>query len=107
MNETLPSMPTTLRSLSIALCASLLAAVPAVAHEGHGLPGAAHWHATDTLGLLLVYARNFPAPLGRWTGLGTEAMQSLLGAITLGVTLVAALLLVRLGLHRWDELKQA
>ncbi len=26
----------------------------AFAHEGHGLPGASHWHATDTLGLLLV-----------------------------------------------------
>ena len=59
------------------------------------------------LGLLLVYARNFPAPLGRWTGLGTEAMQTLLGQITLGVTLLAALLMLRLALHRWDELKQA
>ena len=27
----------------------------AFAHDGHGLPGA-HWHATDTLGLLLVAA---------------------------------------------------
>ena len=26
----------------------------ASAHEGHGLPGPSHWHATDTLGLLLV-----------------------------------------------------
>lgn len=25
----------------------------ALAHEGHGLEGASHWHATDTLGLLL------------------------------------------------------
>jgi len=24
----------------------------AFAHEGHGLPGSAHWHATDTLGFL-------------------------------------------------------
>ena len=24
----------------------------AFAHEGHGLPGAAHWHATDTLGFV-------------------------------------------------------
>lgn len=23
------------------------------AHEGHGLPGASHWHASDVLGLLL------------------------------------------------------
>jgi hypothetical protein len=25
-------------------------------HEGHGLPGVSHWHATDTAGLLLVAA---------------------------------------------------
>ena len=24
----------------------------ALAHEGHGLPGSAHWHATDTLGFV-------------------------------------------------------
>ncbi len=28
-------------------------ACAALAHEGHGLEGASHWHATDTLGLLL------------------------------------------------------
>ncbi|MEY4749047.1 MAG: hypothetical protein RIQ60_1261 [Pseudomonadota bacterium] len=28
--------------------------VGAQAHEGHGLPGVAHWHATDSAGLLLV-----------------------------------------------------
>jgi len=33
--------------------AALLASAPALAHEGHGAPGASHWHATDTLGLLL------------------------------------------------------
>jgi len=33
----------------------LLAAAPAVAHDGHGLAGA-HWHASDTFGLLLVGA---------------------------------------------------
>jgi len=34
--------------------AAALAAVsaPAFAHEGHGLAGS-HWHATDTVGLLL------------------------------------------------------
>jgi hypothetical protein len=42
-------MKTFIRSL-IAACA----AAPAWAHEGHGLPGASHWHATDTFGLLLV-----------------------------------------------------
>jgi hypothetical protein len=26
----------------------------ALAHEGHGLPGASHWHSTDTIGFLLV-----------------------------------------------------
>jgi hypothetical protein len=34
--------------------AALLAPLLASAHDGHGLPGASHWHATDTLGLLLV-----------------------------------------------------
>ena len=31
-----------------------LATVPALAaaHEGHGAPGAAHWHATDAWGFL-------------------------------------------------------
>ena len=33
-----------------------LAAMNAWAHEGHGLPGVSHWHATDTAGLLLVAA---------------------------------------------------
>jgi hypothetical protein len=28
----------------------------AMAHEGHGLPGSSHWHATDVLGLVLVVA---------------------------------------------------
>lgn len=33
---------------------SLLVALPALAHEGHGAPTQIHWHATDTFGLLLV-----------------------------------------------------
>lgn len=33
---------------------SAVATIAAQAHEGHGLPGASHWHATDTAGLLLV-----------------------------------------------------
>ena len=37
-----------------ALAWAALAATPAAAHEGHGLPGSSHWHATDTAGLLLV-----------------------------------------------------
>ena len=38
--------------LSAALL-SLGAALPALAHEGHGLPGSAHWHSTDVIGYLL------------------------------------------------------
>ena len=36
------------------VCASALGwmAQAASAHEGHGLPGAAHWHATDVLGFV-------------------------------------------------------
>ena len=37
----------------LALAASILAQATAHAHEGHGMPGASHWHATDTVGLLL------------------------------------------------------
>ena len=33
---------------------ALLAQAVAFAHEGHGIEGGSHWHATDTLGLLLV-----------------------------------------------------
>jgi hypothetical protein len=39
----------------IALASALLPAT-LLAHEGHGLPGAAHWHATDALGFMLVLA---------------------------------------------------
>jgi hypothetical protein len=35
---------------------AFLAAGPALAHPGHGLPGTAHWHASDAWGLLLVAA---------------------------------------------------
>ena len=41
------------RTLSLATL-SLLPGL-ALAHEGHGLSGA-HWHATDTVGLLIVVA---------------------------------------------------
>ncbi len=41
---------------ALALVSACLATPLALAHEGHGMPGAAHWHATDTLGLLLVGA---------------------------------------------------
>jgi len=43
---------------TLRLAASLLTLTAlsgtALAHEGHGLPGASHWHSTDTVGLLLV-----------------------------------------------------
>ena len=45
-------MSTFLRHL--ALFGVVFAAASAQAHEGHGLSGATHWHASDTLGLLLV-----------------------------------------------------
>ncbi len=38
----------------LTLLAAALLAQAALAHEGHGMAGASHWHATDTLGLLLV-----------------------------------------------------
>jgi hypothetical protein len=28
----------------------------AQAHEGHGLPGASHWHASDTVGYVVLVA---------------------------------------------------
>lgn len=34
------------------LAAAASLAGPALAHEGHGLPGHAHWHATDVLGFV-------------------------------------------------------
>jgi len=34
--------------------AVLLLGGPALAHEGHGLAGHAHWHATDVLGFVAV-----------------------------------------------------
>ena len=36
--------------------AATLTPLWASAHDGHGLPGSSHWHAADTLGLLLVAA---------------------------------------------------
>ncbi len=38
------------------LLASVSAALPAWAHEGHGMPGFAHWHASDVLGFVAVAA---------------------------------------------------
>ena len=36
--------------------ASSCAALPAWAHEGHGMPGFAHWHASDVLGFVALAA---------------------------------------------------
>ena len=41
----------------------LLLSASAQAHEGHGLPGISHWHATDVLVLLGVVA---VAAAGLW-----------------------------------------
>ncbi len=38
------------------LLASACSALPAWAHEGHGMPGFAHWHASDVLGFVAVAA---------------------------------------------------
>ena len=46
----------------LTLLAALLAPALARAHEGHGLTGA-HWHATDTLGLVASAAA---VALGLW-----------------------------------------
>ncbi len=35
------------------LLAAAVAHATALAHEGHGLAGGSHWHATDTAGLVL------------------------------------------------------
>ncbi|MFN5047334.1 hypothetical protein [Roseateles sp.] len=43
----------------------ILLASEAAAHEGHGMPGSSHWHASDVLLPLLVVAC---AALGWWLG---------------------------------------
>ena len=42
------------RLLAVATFAAHI--TPSFAHEGHGLGQGSHWHASDTLGLLLVGA---------------------------------------------------
>lgn len=37
-------------------CSSLLAALPAAAHPGHGSPGLLHWMAPEHLGLAVLVA---------------------------------------------------
>ena len=52
----LPERSTTMKQLRTLplLLASPLASLPAWAHEGHGMPGFAHWHASDVLGFVAV-----------------------------------------------------
>ena len=46
------------------LCLAALLATPFLhAHEGHGLAGSAHWHATDSWGFLML---GLLAVLARW-----------------------------------------
>ena len=39
--------------LLLAACTALTA-LPAWEHEGHGLPGTAHWHSTDVVGCVVL-----------------------------------------------------
>ena len=36
-----------------AVLPALMTPALALAHEGHGLPGSAHWHATDVVGWIV------------------------------------------------------
>ncbi len=47
----IPRLLSRLSAGALACTASL-----AFAHEGHGIEGASHWHATDTVGLLVLAA---------------------------------------------------
>jgi hypothetical protein len=49
-------MMKSIRPLVRAATAAGLTPFAALAHEGHGLPGASHWHATDALGFVAVLA---------------------------------------------------
>jgi len=42
--------------LLLALLTGVATGLPALAHDGHGLPGESHWHASDLLGFVLVVA---------------------------------------------------
>ena len=35
-------------------CITTLTCLPAWAHEGHCMPGCAHWHASDVLGFVAI-----------------------------------------------------
>ena len=42
-----------MKSQTLLVAGAALTALPALAHEGHGLFGS-HWHATDALGFVVV-----------------------------------------------------
>jgi hypothetical protein len=50
-----PKITGTFTTKLIAACALIIGAETAFSHENHGLEGA-HWHATDTLGFVVVAA---------------------------------------------------
>ena len=54
----------------LSMAATLLACTATSwAHEGHGIPGSSHWHATDTAGFALVAAL---AALAIWLSRGDK-----------------------------------
>ena len=55
-------MTTLIRSLSLT---PLLLPLAASAHEGHGMEGVSHWHATDVWGLLALATG---LAVGLWLG---------------------------------------
>ena len=44
------------QALMTALAGLSALATSAQAHEGHGLPGASHWHSTDAIGYVVLAA---------------------------------------------------
>jgi hypothetical protein len=42
-------------ALTLILCAAM-AHMPALAHEGHDMPGVSHWHSTDVVGFVALAA---------------------------------------------------
>ena len=45
-------MTTTTFRLALAVSALFASATAAQAHDGHGLPGLSHWHASDSAGFV-------------------------------------------------------
>ena len=58
MNEkrNIPNPETPMTRITSTALALLAAPLSALAHEGHGIEGASHWHATDTLGFIVAGA---------------------------------------------------